>query len=226
LSKTIEELRNIVADENRTTEERKHAAELILAMQGKKDESAGIADDDPRLKAYLTDPNSETAKLFPSLCSTTVEQAKEAMARDLSQKQLLATAVDEALPLPQRVEAAVAWRSLRPAGNRWAHLSDTDLVEALSEHPQLTRLQELSALVCSPSVPKGDWKAYVQDQWSAIAEFHELRQKFPLRDAPVIISLEAVAGRVIKNNPAVLSDFVARQEIYGYAKGLQGKAGA
>lgn len=223
MSKTVEELQKVVADESRTSQERKQAAELILAIQGKIDEGVDIADDDPRLGAYLTDPNSETTKLFPGLCSTTIEQAKKSLVRDLRQKSLLATAGDELLPLPQRVEAAVAWRALRPAGNRWAHLSDTDLVESLSRHPHLDRLNELSAMVCNPAVPKGDWRAYFQDQWAAISEFKTLREKYPLRDAPVAISMEAVAGRVIKNNPAMLADFNARQEVYGYAKELQEK---
>lgn len=182
-----------------------------------------IADDDPRLKAYLTDPNSETAKLFPQFCSFTIVDAKKAMARDLCQKGLLSTAGDEALPLPQRVEAAVAWRALRPVGNRWAHLSDADLVEGLSTHPHLDQLNELSALVCNPSVPKGvDWRVYIQDQWAAISEFKTLREKYPLRDAPVVISMEGVAGRVIKNSPAMLANFDAKQEVYAYAKELSG----
>jgi hypothetical protein len=180
-----------------------------------------IADDDPELLKYLSHPDSEVAKLLPRFTATTIPEAKRAMARDLHQKRLLGTAGDEKLPIQQRIEAAVAWRALRPAGNRWATLSDSDLVEALSTHPHLPRLQELAAIVYDPVLPKEvGWQTYLQNQWAALSEFHALRHKYQLRDAPVVISLEAVAGRVIKNSPAILNDFSARQEVYAFAKEL------
>lgn len=184
-----------------------------------------ITNDDPELQKYLTDPNSETAKLFPQFCSFTIADAKKAMARDLHQKKLLATVSDEDLPIQMRIEAAVLWRSLRPAGNRWAALSDADLVETLSTHPQLDRLKQLSALVCDSEVPRNtDWRSYLNDMWAMIAEFNTLRQKHPLRDAPVMLALESVASGFIKNASRELRDnFDWRREIFDYVKILQGR---
>ncbi|HKV92331.1 MAG TPA: hypothetical protein VJW20_07265 [Candidatus Angelobacter sp.] len=187
-------------------------------------DSTGIADDDPELSRYLAEPDSEIAKLFPKLVATDLAGAKRKLAQSRHEKSLLATAANEALPIQQRIEAAVTWRSLRPAGNRWASLSEGDLVESLTPHPDHDRLEQLSKQVCNPVVTKKDWHVYLGDMWAAISEFNALRQKFPLRDVPVTLSLEAVAGRVIKNSPAILDDPAARQEIYTYARDLQGRA--
>jgi hypothetical protein len=222
---TILELQQIVADESRSIEDREAAAKHILTLQGQVDDGADIPDDDPDLARFLVDPDSEIARLFPRLVATDLAGAKRKLAQSRHEKSLLATAGNEALPIQQRIEAAVAWRSLRPAGNRWEALSDADLVEALSRHPHQDRLEQLSALVCDPTVPKkADWRAYLGDMWAAISEFNALRQKFPLRDAPVMLSMEGVANRVIKNNPTILNDATARGEVYAYAKELQGKA--
>jgi hypothetical protein len=122
--------------------------------------------------------------------------------------------------MEQRIVAALHWRSLLPVWNGWAPLNDRDLVESLSEHPQTERLTELSRLVCSSKLPKGgDWRAFLNSMWAAIQEFQELRDKYPLRYAPPIVSLECCARRCLWYTDSW--DTLARDEVLKYAAKLQ-----
>jgi hypothetical protein len=222
LSRTIEELRKIIADESRPTEEREAAARHILALQG--EQRTEISDTDPDLAKILHDPDSEMAKLCPGFFATTLPEAKGRLAQSRQEGALLCTVRNEHLPMFERITAAVIWRSRRPAGNVWERLTDADLVESLCVHPHLDRLNELHAHIYDPKVPKGDWRSYLHGQWAAMEEFHGLRNQFPLRHAPVMLSLESVAGRIIKSSPPeIKDDFTARREIYDYARSLSGK---
>jgi hypothetical protein len=220
--RTIEELSKIVNDETRPTEEREAAARHILALQG--EQGTEISDADPDLARVLHDPDSEMAKLCPGFFATTLPEAKRRLAQSRQEGALLCTVRNEQLPMVERITAAVIWRSRRPAGNVWERLTDADLVESLCIHPHLARLNELSAYVSNPSVPKGDWRSYLHDQWAALQEFDRLRGLYPLRTAPQILSSESVASKVIKNSPSELrDDFTARREIYDYARDLAAK---
>ncbi len=185
-------------------------------------DAAEISDDD--LAQYLHDPEEELVKLCPGLFATTLPEAKHRLAENREERALLGTVRNEQLPMVERITAAIVWRSRRGAGNTWERLTDTDLVESLCVHPHLDRLNELYAYVSNPNVPKGDWRAYLHNQWAAMEEFHNLRTQFPLRDVPAMVSLEAAASRIIKNSPSeVKDDFTARREIYDYARDLSGK---
>jgi hypothetical protein len=136
VASTIEELQKVVSDETRSVEERQQAAELILKIQGQLNEADLISDDDPDLKRYLVEPDSELARLFPKFVSTNLAGAKRLLANARGIGTLLETVRDETLHDTERVAAAIRWRAGRPAGNRWEGLGDADLVESLCVHMQ------------------------------------------------------------------------------------------
>jgi hypothetical protein len=231
---TIKELQAVVADENRTEEEREAAARHILTLQGQPvaPDTTGIADDDPELPKFRVETASEIDRLFPQSVSTTLEGAKILLAKSRKQAALMAAVQDESLPLEERVEAARQWGAgLAYGKEHWASLGDAELIERLSIHPHTKRLQELSAYVCdSFATPAtGDWQQYLRNQWAAIKEFKKLRAEFPLRqvaqregifNTTIVIGIEAVASKIISNSPKDVSHGM-RARIYAYAKELE-----
>jgi hypothetical protein len=233
---TIKELQAVVADENRTEEEREAAARHILTLQGQPVEIVpditGIADDDPELPKFLFETASDIDRLFPGSVSTNLEGAKILLAKSRKQAALMAAVQDESLPIEERVEAAHQWGAdLAYGKEHWASLGDAELIERLSIHPHTKRLQELSAYVCDgfATPATGDWQQYLRNEWAAIKEFRKLRAEFPLRqvaqregifNSTIVIGIESVASRVIDNSPKDVSHGM-RARIYAYAKELE-----
>src|SRR5438105_3044134 len=116
MSTTIEALQQIVNNENRTTEERREAAEHILKLQGQRREidaeAAAIPDDDPEvLELVKPHPNPQIEKLIGNFCIRTLPEAKLRIAWERRKARLKATVADESLSMAERVRAADQWRS-------------------------------------------------------------------------------------------------------------------
>ena len=184
-----------------------------------------IADDDPELRGYRVKPDGDVDPLFASIAAHDLAGAKQMVAKARNERAFLAAVQDESKPMDERVIAAHKWRDGRPqAKEYWNAFGDAELVERLSLHPHTARLQELSEYVIdSTAVPAtANWQPYMRNQWAAIKEFRKLRDAYPLRHAPIVIGLEAVASKIINNSPAeVKESHSSKMKIYGYAKELE-----
>jgi hypothetical protein len=110
---------------------------------------------------------------------------------------------DESQPREQRIQAALEWRAALPTGNSWAGLRDSDLVESLSIHPHIARLEELHAFITARPKPKEDEiDDYIAGRIRALHDFRRLQSQCPKRQSPVLIAPESnIAFWAKENDP-------------------------
>jgi hypothetical protein len=232
---TIEQLQKIVGDETRTAEERKQAAEHILKLQGE-DGADVIRDSDPELVQLMLAWNGPCIPDIPSFRIadtildlygydvTTKQGAKKMLARLRKEKELQAIISNDSLPMDERIDVVQKWRDLQPRPEAWQYVSDLNLIEHLTPHPDLDRLKELSTFVCDSRLtqrPNDDWRTYLAETWKLIEEFHELRGKHPKRYAPPMLNLESLSGVSYQLTGNIQVDDPVLRQRRAFARDLQ-----
>ena len=171
------------------------------ADQGERPED--IEDDDPEVTVLMTPwDDQELAAIWrpysdpkPLIVAKRIVGERRRMAR------LLATATNESLPMPERIQAACEWTG---KDNRyWNQFPVTELPERLSPHPHTAQLKELADFIEDRS-PMSDVDEYVKIRVEAVAEFNRLKNEYPKRNrgTPILIQPEErVAHWAKKHDP-------------------------
>lgn len=222
---TIEQLKQVVSDHNRTEDERTRAAEHILKLSGADMEWIKIDDDDPELARFpVVSADTEYAREWPMWAITSLAQAKKALAQHRRSERLLAKVRDESSPMAARIEAAKEWRTTLGPSGYFYQFNGEDLVERLMAHPHCGRLAELKSIIDDRTAVEPT----AVDQWihsrvSALREYRRLFNEYPKRREGTPYTVEDSEERIAVHAARVDPSHGATRDTYCYVLSLLGR---